>query len=106
MSNNSFHGVIPDLGQKLSNLKELHLWGNQLSGPIPTSLGNCSKLKLLDLSLNNLNGRVPHQLGKLSSLQRLLLYDNFLTSSRTLPFLTALINCSSLKTLYLGLTIS
>ncbi|XP_057814454.2 putative leucine-rich repeat receptor-like serine/threonine-protein kinase At2g24130 isoform X2 [Cryptomeria japonica] len=102
MSNNSFHGVIPDLGQKLSNLKELHLWGNQLIGPIPTSLGNCSKLKFLDLGLNNLNGSVPLQLGKLSSLQRLFLYDNFLTSSRDLPFLTALINCSSLKTLYLG----
>ncbi|XP_057841043.2 putative receptor-like protein kinase At3g47110 [Cryptomeria japonica] len=102
ISNNSFHDVIPDLGQNLSNLKELHLLGNQLSGPIPTSLGNCSKLKFLDLSLNSLNGNVPLQLRKLSSLQRLLLYDNFLTSSRTLPFLSALINCSSLKTLYLG----
>ncbi|XP_057845332.2 putative leucine-rich repeat receptor-like serine/threonine-protein kinase At2g24130 [Cryptomeria japonica] len=102
LSNNSLHGVIPELGQKLSNLQKLRLWGNQLSGPIPTSLGNCSKLEILDLSLNHLNATAPLQLGKLSSLQRLLLYDNFLTSSRTLPFLTALINCSSLKTLYLG----
>ncbi|XP_057841056.2 putative leucine-rich repeat receptor-like serine/threonine-protein kinase At2g24130 isoform X2 [Cryptomeria japonica] len=102
VSYNNFHGVIPEIGHKLSNLQELRLAGNQLSGRIPTSLGNCSKLILLDLSLNSLTGTVPLQLGKLSSLQRLLLSDNLLTSSRNLPFLRALANCSALQTLYLG----
>ncbi|XP_057814456.2 putative receptor-like protein kinase At3g47110, partial [Cryptomeria japonica] len=99
---NRLHGVIPELGHKLSNLQELRLAGNQLNGRIPTSLGNFSKLELLYFSLNSITGTVPLQLGKLSSLQRLLLSDNLLTSSRNLPFLRALVNCSSLQTLYLG----
>ncbi|KAH9306494.1 hypothetical protein KI387_010898, partial [Taxus chinensis] len=102
ISDNSFHGVIPELGHKLSNLKELYLWGNQLSGSVPTSLANCSKLTHLDLGINNLTGTVPLQLGKLTSLERLLLDHNWLTSTRTSPFLTTLVNCSSLQTLYLG----
>ncbi|GLJ09604.1 hypothetical protein SUGI_0112600 [Cryptomeria japonica] len=102
MSNNSFHGVVPELCQKLGNLQKLSLMGNQLSGPISTSLANCSKLEFLDLGYNNLTGTVPLQLGKLSSLRRLYLDHNNLTSSRTLPFLAALINCSSLKLLYLS----
>ncbi|GLJ09613.1 hypothetical protein SUGI_0112740 [Cryptomeria japonica] len=58
---------LEKIGHKLSNLQELRLAGNQLSGRIPTSLGNCSKLILLDLSLNSLTGTVPLQLGFIPS---------------------------------------
>ncbi|GLJ09611.1 hypothetical protein SUGI_0112710 [Cryptomeria japonica] len=102
LNENQFRGPIPTSLGNCSNLLILFLWGNQLSGPIPTSLGNCSKLEFLSLAFNNLTGTVPLQLGKLSSLHRLRLNYNFLTSSRNLPLLAALINCSSLQALYLG----
>ncbi|GLJ09612.1 hypothetical protein SUGI_0112730 [Cryptomeria japonica] len=113
LDQNQLSGPIPTSLGNCSRLEQLNLsenqfrrllslWGNQLNGPILTSLGNCSKLKILSLAFNNLTGTVPLQLGKLSSLQRLRLNYNFLTSSRNLPFLAALINCSTLQTLYLG----
>eukprot|EP01018_Ginkgo_biloba_P028033 Gb_15169 [translate_table: standard] len=97
---NHLTGFIPqDFGAKLSNLQQLRLLENQLSGDIPISLGNCSKLTWLSLGQNGLTGMVPVELGKLVLLRRLYLYSNHLVSgsSTTLPFLTALTNCSLLE---------
>ena len=41
--------IPPELGS-LSNLRELHLRGNELSGEIPAGLGSLSNLEILDLA--------------------------------------------------------
>jgi Leucine-rich repeat (LRR) protein/pimeloyl-ACP methyl ester carboxylesterase len=63
----------------LSDLQDLGLGGNQLSGAIPSSLGNLSKLLQLDLSQDQLSGEIPSSLGNLSNLQYLELYENQLS---------------------------
>eukprot|EP01018_Ginkgo_biloba_P027325 Gb_34075 [translate_table: standard] len=50
-----------ELGQ-LSHLETLYLWGNQLSGNIPNSLANCSQLADLEVSENRLSGTIPMEL--------------------------------------------
>ncbi|KAH9317491.1 hypothetical protein KI387_019260, partial [Taxus chinensis] len=96
---NNLRGSIPVNIGMLANLTELILWGNQLSGDIPNSIGNCSKLRFLILNDNRLSGMVPLALGKLPLLKTLFLFSNELVSgnSRSLPFLTALTNCSNLE---------
>lgn len=101
---NNLTGHIPSEFGKLNQLTILSLWNNQLSGNIPISIGNCSKLVILDLSFNYyLQGIVPIELGKLSFLQSLNLgYNQFESGGVTMPFITALINCSRLQKLRLG----
>ncbi|XP_024381602.1 uncharacterized protein [Physcomitrium patens] len=80
LGNNSFTGDLPgsELGL-MTNLKELTIWGNLLTGVIPPELGNLKNLTYLNLNKNKLYGGLPPELGKLSKLQRLLLYKNKLT---------------------------
>nr|GLL30766.1 receptor-like protein 12 [Ipomoea trifida] len=101
---NYFSGPLPPNIGKLSNLKHLDLFGNNLNGSIPESLFtrleklehldlsfndftrllspniNIDKLfnlKHLDLSRNNLNGSIPESLfNRLEKLEYLYLYDN------------------------------
>eukprot|EP01018_Ginkgo_biloba_P024492 Gb_17927 [translate_table: standard] len=104
LSENELTGYIPwEFGGKLTELQMLDLRSNQLSGSIPESIGNCSKLTALSLTKNSLSGTVPIELGKLLLLERLNLNVNQLVSgnSKTLPFLTALTNCSRLQTITL-----
>eukprot|EP01018_Ginkgo_biloba_P027490 Gb_23094 [translate_table: standard] len=101
---NQLTGNIPsELGLKATALQILNLWGNQLSGNIPSSLSNCTKLALLYLDRNLLKGTVPMELGKLRLLERLNLHNNQLVSgsATTLPFLSALTNCSLLQQIIL-----
>ena len=70
----------PELGN-LSELIELTLDDNSLSGPIPPQLGNLSQLRWLDLSNNQLTGSIPPELGTLENLQGLSLFQNQLTGS-------------------------
>lgn len=98
LNENKLTGPIPsEFGAKLAHLQELHLWGNNLMGNIPASLTNCSQLRLLFLNENWLTGIVPKELGKLPLLESLYLHANQLVSTPTLPFLTALTNCSHLQ---------
>ncbi|XP_057819592.2 putative leucine-rich repeat receptor-like serine/threonine-protein kinase At2g24130 [Cryptomeria japonica] len=98
LKENQLNGPLPsEFGAKLSNLQELHLWGNSLVGDIPVSLTNCSQLRLLFLNENKLSGTVPIDLGKLSLLESLYLHENQLFSTPTLPFLSALTNCTHLQ---------
>ena len=70
--------VPPELG-RLSNLTQLALNGNGLSGGIPPELGKMSSLESLGLSQNGLTGPIPPELGDLPHLQWLYLDDNGLT---------------------------
>ena len=63
----------------LTNLEELYLYGNDLTGPIPPELGNLTNLKRLNLGDGRLVGSIPSELGRLTNLTRLYLALNNLT---------------------------
>jgi Leucine-rich repeat (LRR) protein len=81
-----------------TNVTELYLHGNQLSGPIPTELDSLTQLTSLGLGDNQLTGYIPTQLGNLTQLQALHLYQNQLSGS--IP--TQLASLTNLTMLYLG----
>ncbi|XP_037423585.1 receptor kinase-like protein Xa21 [Triticum dicoccoides] len=100
LSLNQLVGRIPaDIGYTLPNITELILGGNQLDGPIPASLGNASNLHNLDLRQNSLTGVIP-PLGHLSKLKILDVGTNMLKSGDW-TFLSSLKNCTKLKILCL-----
>ena len=70
--------IPPELG-RLSELRLLHLYGNDLAGEVPAELGNLVKLDTLDLGDNRLVGTIPPELGQLSALTSLDLSFNRLT---------------------------
>ncbi|WRX20509.1 Leucine-rich repeat - like 10 [Theobroma cacao] len=77
LSNNTFHGRIPEEIQNLTSLKVLNLSQNSLSGQIPLALENLKELESLDLSQNKLSGKIPPQLTSLTFLSALdLSYNN------------------------------
>ncbi|GMI80400.1 MDIS1-INTERACTING RECEPTOR LIKE KINASE2 [Hibiscus trionum] len=78
LSNNGFHGEIPEVVGELTLLMALNLSYNSLAGPIPPSFGNLRKLEQLDLSFNKLSGRIPSQLTNLTFLGVLRLRNNTL----------------------------
>nr|KJB28084.1 hypothetical protein B456_005G026600 [Gossypium raimondii] len=81
LSNNSFHGRIPEEIQMLRSLKVLNLSYNSFSGEIPVALGNLKDLESLDLSQNELSGKIPPQLTSLTFLAALNLSYNQLEGS-------------------------
>ncbi|CAN0474109.1 unnamed protein product, partial [Scytosiphon promiscuus] len=64
-----FPGPIPPQVGNLASLKELYLWGNNLSGPIPGALGVLSNLVELGLSDNQLTGETNSKMRKITSSQ-------------------------------------
>ncbi|GLJ09755.1 hypothetical protein SUGI_0115270 [Cryptomeria japonica] len=104
VAGNYLSGEIPTmLFSQTILLRELYLDINNFTGRIPITLFNCSQLQIVDLATNRLSGIVSSELGKLQSLTRLYLLGNqFISGSTTsLPFLTALINCSFLREIVL-----
>ena len=79
LSNNGFHGEIPDSVGTLKDLIVLNLSSNNFIGRIPSSLGNLIELESLDLSRNKLLGEIPQQLTSLTFLAYLNLSHNQLT---------------------------
>lgn len=102
LSNNLFHGPIPQELGRLSRLLHLNLSVNALEGGIPETLSsffqiryismrsnmlasvilpglsNCSDLRLIDLLSNNLAGHIPPALTNLTFLTYIgLAYNNF-----------------------------
>ncbi|CAI9292861.1 unnamed protein product [Lactuca saligna] len=75
---NYLQGTIPpEWG--LTQLQEISLLGNRLTGEIPPELGNITSLKRLNLEANRFSGTIPPDLGRLTNLQSLILSSNQLT---------------------------
>ena len=85
---------IPPSLSYLTNLRELFLWGNQLSGPIP-NLSRLTSLQYLYLQDNQLSGMIP-DLSRLTELRRVFLEQNQLEGE--IPYLSDL---TKLQDLYL-----
>lgn len=68
LSNNSFHGEIPEEIRILKSLIVLTLSHNNFLGQIPSSLSDLTELESLDLSSNLLSGEIPPQLSRLTFL--------------------------------------
>ena len=80
---NDLNGEIPSELGRLSHLDTLDLGDNQLAGPIPPELGQLSRLVSLDISANQLTETVPDELGDLERLEWLVIAENDLSGSVT-----------------------
>uniref|UniRef100_A0A7N0TQ86 Leucine-rich repeat-containing N-terminal plant-type domain-containing protein n=1 Tax=Kalanchoe fedtschenkoi TaxID=63787 RepID=A0A7N0TQ86_KALFE len=80
LKNNRLSGVMPSdmFDQQPSLLRSLDLSGNMLSGNIPTKWDAMETLMYVDFSSNNLSGEVPETLCLLPSLSWLKLSNNSL----------------------------
>jgi len=77
LSNNQLTGALPSQIQQLRNLRVLNASGNKMTG-VPAEIGQLSKLTELNLSNNQLTG-LPMELGNLVSLRRLDLRGNIVS---------------------------
>ena len=85
----------------LTNLIDLELANNQLSGTIPISLGNLTNLILLNLGYNQITGTIPTSLGNLTNLWGLRLNNNQL-SGEIPTIITKLVNIEDTTQTYPG----
>ncbi|GKV33883.1 hypothetical protein SLEP1_g42329 [Rubroshorea leprosula] len=78
LSRNSFTGQLPiDLaGGKMTNLVQLNVSHNRLSGGIPSALGDCLMLEGLWMSDNLFEGGIPSSINNLKSLVAIDLSNN------------------------------
>ena len=81
LGNNQLTGSIPPEIGDLSNLQSLSLHRNQLSGDIQSELGNLANLQAIILEFNQLTGTIPTELGNLANLINLDLQGNQLTGN-------------------------
>eukprot|EP00250_Pteridium_aquilinum_P022514 c25397_g1_i1 orf=64-2406(-) len=75
IDNNRISGPVPKELAGLSNLTLLYLGNNNLSGPLPKEFGNLANLQELSMLHNNLQSTIPSEFGKLKSLTHLNLHD-------------------------------
>ena len=87
---------LPSYVTNLSNLEELNISNNNITGALPSQMQNLRKLRVLNAS-NNLMTGVPAEIGQLQNLEVLDLSNNQLTG---LP--NELANLKNLKTLNLS----
>ncbi|KAL7182353.1 hypothetical protein ACSBR1_041122 [Camellia fascicularis] len=79
---NHLTGAIQLSIENLSNLRVLSLVFNNLEGSIPTQLGQLSKLEYLQLSRNNLSGLLPHSIANFSTkITWFALEDNYISGN-------------------------
>ncbi|XP_065039687.1 leucine-rich repeat receptor-like serine/threonine-protein kinase BAM1 [Musa acuminata AAA Group] len=81
LSNNLLTGPIPSSISDLSSIQTLLLGSNQLAGPIPGSIGQLRRMVKLDLSSNGLSGSIPPEIGSCTQLTYLDLSQNNLSGS-------------------------
>lgn len=74
LSNNDLTGALPAEIRHLQNLQVLNISYNKMTG-LPAELGQLSKLRILNASNNQLTG-IPHELGNLQKLEVLDLSGN------------------------------
>ncbi|XP_042483199.1 probable LRR receptor-like serine/threonine-protein kinase At3g47570 [Macadamia integrifolia] len=80
LDGNGFQGPVPNFKANLSTqLLQLRLGENRISGVIPTEIENLVNLTLLGLEGNFLEGNIPSIIGKLLKLQQLFLGGNRLS---------------------------
>ncbi|XP_031254688.1 receptor kinase-like protein Xa21 [Pistacia vera] len=72
----NIRGTIPKEIENLSNLIEIGLQDNELTGSVPVTLGGLQKLQALNLEHNKLEGFIPSSLCQLNELYELQLGDN------------------------------
>ncbi|KAJ0742391.1 putative non-specific serine/threonine protein kinase [Helianthus annuus] len=78
LSRNRLTGKLPNCFKKLQGLGVLILSSNRLNGAIPSFIGNISTLYLLNLNENNFSGVLPPEFWNLRGLMVLDLGDNAL----------------------------
>ncbi|KAK7343687.1 hypothetical protein VNO77_12625 [Canavalia gladiata] len=87
LSKNNLSGDIPNCWKDNQGWEEINLSSNKLSGVFPSSFGNLSSLTWLHLNKNSLQGRLPASLRNLKQLLILDVGENQL--SGTIPSWTA-----------------
>ncbi|WCJ32533.1 Receptor-like protein kinase BRI1-like 3 [Euphorbia peplus] len=78
LSSNQFTGNVP-FQLCSSELQQLLVANNYLSGEVPSGLGMCRNLRRIDLSFNSLNGPIPSEVWTLPNLADLVMWANNLT---------------------------
>ncbi|XP_039172828.1 receptor-like protein EIX2 [Eucalyptus grandis] len=77
ISSNMLRGQVPqDIGDKMPQILELTLKGNNLTGGIPNSLCKLNWLDEISLSKNQLSGKLPRCLGAFRAMTNLFFGDN------------------------------
>ncbi len=74
-------GSIPDEIGALVNIREIELYGNDLTGTIPESISQMHSLENLNLRENKLAGNIPDAIGQMNSLKHLYLDENKISGS-------------------------
>ncbi|XP_058762504.1 probable LRR receptor-like serine/threonine-protein kinase At3g47570 [Vicia villosa] len=80
MATNNFGGILPNsIGNLSTELKQLYLGVNMISGQIPAELGGLVGLTLLSMVGNQFEGNIPTTFGKFQKMQMLDLNGNKLS---------------------------
>ncbi|KAH0901715.1 hypothetical protein HID58_041218 [Brassica napus] len=79
LSNNRLSGPIPGSVKNLRSLQILLLGSNRFTGQIPGEIGRLKGLLKIDMSMNSLSGKVPPEFGECQSLTYLDLSHNQLS---------------------------
>ncbi|KAL3714603.1 hypothetical protein ACJRO7_006505 [Eucalyptus globulus] len=76
LKGNNFHGNIPEVSRRETQLTMIDLSDNQLQGNLPRSLANCKKLEFINVANNFIMDTFPSWLGSLPELHVLILRSN------------------------------